>query len=445
VTTETLALLEADRRGLIAAVERVPEADRGRPPAEGRWSVGQVLEHLIAVERSVTKLMTIRGREPIPPDNPPPIPRASERVASLRRRDRRIEVPDQLRPAGTMTVAEALAALSETRAALLDAARAADPEALARRTYHHAVLGRLALVDWLAFIAHHEARHTAQIDEIAGALSGREGSARSGEAEHVTVEQSAGVLTLTLNRPEKKNALTAAMYSVLGLAIDQASNDPEVRCILIQGNGDSFTAGNDLAEFAAINAGERDRIAGNALITALARANKPIVAAVQGRAVGVGATMLLHCDLVYVTEDAKLSTPFVGLGLVPEAASSVLLPARLGHARAFAMFVLGEVVDGATAVAWGLANTLVPAAALRARARAAAEAVAAQPPEAAAITKRLMRDGEALAARIAEENRHFTAQLKSPEAREAFAAFREKRRPDFRKHGPEITRRPSGA
>jgi enoyl-CoA hydratase/carnithine racemase len=145
--------------------------------------------------------------------------------------------------------------------------------------------------------------------------------------------------------------------------------------------------------------------------------------------------MLLHCDLVFVAEDAMLTTPFVSLALVPEAASSVLLPARVGHARAFAMFALGEAVDGPTAVAWGIANAVVPAAGLRARARAAAEAVAAQPPAAVAITKRLMRDGEALAARIAEENRHFTSQLKSPEAGEAFAAFREKRRPDFSKLG----------
>jgi enoyl-CoA hydratase/carnithine racemase len=157
------------------------------------------------------------------------------------------------------------------------------------------------------------------------------------------------------------------------------------------------------------------------------------VAAVQGRAVGVGTTMLLHCDLVFVTEDAKLTAPFVSLGLVPEAASSMLLPARLGHARAFAMFVLGEAVDGPTAVGWGIANAVVPAATLRARARSAAEAVAAQPPESVAVTRRLMRNGEALAARIAEENRQFTARLASPEAREAFAAFREKRRPDFSK------------
>jgi enoyl-CoA hydratase/carnithine racemase len=244
----------------------------------------------------------------------------------------------------------------------------------------------------------------------------------------VLIERSDGVLTLTLNRPEKKNALTARMYATLGGAIEAAPSDANVRCILIQGNGDSFTAGNDLGEFAAFASGEARRTDGNPFIAALARAATPIVAAVHGRAVGIGTTMLLHCDLVFVAEDALLSTPFVNLALVPEAASSLLLPARIGHARAFAMFALGEPIDGRTAAAWGLANAAVPAAELRARARASADAIAARPPVAVAITKRLMRNTEAIEARIAEEGRHFTAQLLSAEAREAFAAFRNRRR-----------------
>ena len=141
-----------------------------------------------------------------------------------------------------------------------------------------------------------------------------------------------------------------------------------------------------------MNAGDRERTGPNPLIAALARTTTPLVAAVQGRAVGVGSTMLLHCDLVFVAEDARLTTPFVNLALVPEAASSLLLPTRIGHVRAFAMFVLGNAVDAPTAVAWGLANAVVPKAELRARARAAAFAVAAQPALAVAITKRLMRD-----------------------------------------------------
>ncbi len=255
--------------------------------------------------------------------------------------------------------------------------------------------------------------------------------------DHVITEISGGVLTLTLNRPEKKNALTRAMYQALGDAIDAASEDRTVRCVLIQANGDMFTAGNDLADFAAVNAGDttaaQAREGGNPLLVALGRAKVPLVAAVNGRAVGVGVTMLLHCDLVYVAEDSILTTPFVSLALVPEAASSLLLPARIGHARAFSMFVLGEAVDGRTAAAWGIANAAVPPADLRPRARAAAEAVAARPASSVTLTKALMRDNAAINARMEAEGRHFAAQLKSPEAREAFAAFAEKRAPDFSK------------
>lgn len=253
--------------------------------------------------------------------------------------------------------------------------------------------------------------------------------------DHVLSEKSNGVLTLTLNRPEKKNALTRAMYQALGDAIDAAEFDREVRCVLIQGEGDMFTAGNDLSDFAAVNAGDASaneaRRGGNPLLAALARAKTPLVAAVNGRAVGVGVTMLLHCDLVYVADNALLTTPFVNLALVPEAASSLTLPDRIGHARAFSMFVLGEAVDARKAVDWGIANEVVPLADLRARARAAAEAVAARPPAAVAITKALMRDPAAIAKRMDEEGAHFAAQLKSPEAKEAFAAFAEKRAPNF--------------
>lgn len=250
----------------------------------------------------------------------------------------------------------------------------------------------------------------------------------------VLSETSGGVLTLTLNRADRKNALTHVMYAALGDAIDAAGEDRAVRCILIQGEGATFTAGNDLAEFAAVNAGDTGVTAGvrgNRLLEALGRSRKPIVAAVQGHAVGVGVTMLLHCDLVYVADDAKLSAPFVNLGLVPEAAASLLLPARIGHARAFSMLALGEVVDGPTAAAWGIANACVPAADLRARARAGAEAVAARAPAAVRLTRALMRDAAAIVARMAEEADHFHAQLLSPEAREAIVAFSEKRAPDF--------------
>jgi enoyl-CoA hydratase/carnithine racemase len=253
--------------------------------------------------------------------------------------------------------------------------------------------------------------------------------------EHVRTETANGVLTLTLNRPEKKNALTRAMYQALADGINGAEHDPDVRCVLVQAEGDMFTAGNDLADFAAANRGEpaaeEARAHGNPLLDALVRAKTPIVAAVNGRAVGIGTTMLLHCDLVFVSDDALLTTPFVNLALVPEAASSLTLPARLGHARAFAMFVLNEPVDAAKAVAWGIANASVPRAELRARARTAAEAIAAKSPSAVLLTKALMRDPAALAARMQAEGVHFAAQLKSAEAKEAFAAFAEKRAPDF--------------
>ena len=258
-------------------------------------------------------------------------------------------------------------------------------------------------------------------------------------SQHVIAETSDGVLTLTLNRPEKKNALTREMYQALGDAIDGAEFDKDVRCVLIQAEGDMFTAGNDLADFAAVNAGEAPaneaRRGGNPLLAALARAKTPLVAAVNGRAVGVGVTMLLHCDLVYLTEDSVLTTPFVNLALVPEAASSLTLPDRIGHARAFSMFVLGEAVDAQKALAWGIANEVLPRLELRGRARAAALAVAARPPAAVTITKALMRDPVALAERMDREGRHFSDQLKSPEAKEAFSAFAEQRAPDFAKVG----------
>lgn len=258
-------------------------------------------------------------------------------------------------------------------------------------------------------------------------------------AEHVRIEVEDGVMTLILSRPEKKNALTEAMYVTLADAIEAAEADPAVRCVLIEAQGDMFTAGNDLGDFAVMGesapaAKDAEAAAsGNPLLMTLARAKIPIVAAVHGRAVGIGVTLLLHCDLVVVAEDALLSTPFAKLALIPELASSLLLPTRIGHARAFAMFVLGEPITGLEAARLGLANVAVPAQDVRAKARAYAEAVAARPPTAVAVTKGLMRDVERMAAAIDRENGHFAALLRSPEAREAFQAFAERRAPDFAK------------
>lgn len=252
--------------------------------------------------------------------------------------------------------------------------------------------------------------------------------------DQVKVEIDAGVMTITLARPEKKNALSNAMYGVLADSLEAAEKDPDIRVVVFQADGDSFTAGNDLQDFAAQATGAfaGERHVGR-FLKALANATRPLVAAVQGQAVGVGTTMLLHCDLVFVTPDARLTTPFVNLALVPEAASSWLLPARIGHARAYAMFALGEAVDGATAVAWGIANGSAELGDLRARARAAADQLAKRPLGALTVTKRLMRDAEKIAALMDTEGAEFAARLQTAEAREAFMAFAGRRPPDFSK------------
>src|SRR6202167_2330519 len=212
-------------------------------------------------------------------------------------------------------------------------------------------------------------------------------------AEHVIREVSGGVMTLTLARADKKNALSNAMYSALSDVLADAEKDPAVRVVLFQGDGDSFTAGNDLADFSAqANGQDTSESQAFRFISNLGKATRPLVAAVQGNAVGVSTTMLLHCDLVFLADTAKLMTPFVNLALVPEAASSWLLPARIGHVRAYAMFALGEPLDAGTALACGLANAVVPIQELRARAREAAEALTKRPAGALSQTKALTRE-----------------------------------------------------
>jgi len=248
----------------------------------------------------------------------------------------------------------------------------------------------------------------------------------------INVDLAGGVLTMTLARPDKKNALTNEMYGVLADTIEQAQQDPNIRVLVLQGDGDSFTSGNDLGEFAAIAAGngpgERQV---HRFLRALANSTVPIVAAVNGKAVGVGTTMLLHCDHVVLAEDAQLITPFVNLALVPEAASSYLLPLRIGHARAFQMFALGEPLDAQTAVAWGIANKVCANDQLRAEARRMAEKIAAKPAGSLGAMKKLMRDAEKLVAQMNSESARFEERLTSAEAKEAFSAFAEKRKPDF--------------
>jgi len=252
--------------------------------------------------------------------------------------------------------------------------------------------------------------------------------------EHVNTEIANGVMTLTLRRPEKKNALTGAMYDALSDALKRAEADTSIRVVLFQGDGDSFTAGNDLADFASQARGESafDSPA-HRFIQTISEASKPLVAAVQGNAVGVGTTMLLHCDLVYLADNARLITPFVNLALVPEAASSWLLPLRIGHVRAYAMFALGEPMEAAAALACGLANAVVPQGELRKRAHDAAMTLTKRPAGALSLTKKLMREHQRIATQIAEESLLFKERLTTPEAREAFAAFAERRPPDFTK------------
>src|SRR6202035_3807394 len=167
--------------------------------------------------------------------------------------------------------------------------------------------------------------------------------------EHVKTEVAAGIMTLTLARPEKKSALSNAMYSAMSDALERAEKDPSVRVVLFQGDGDSFTAGNDISDFSAqANGEDTSESQAHRFISTISRATRPVVAAVQGNAVGLGTTMLLHCDLVFLADTARLITPFVNLALVPEAASSWLLPARIGHVRAYAMFALGQQIGRAS-------------------------------------------------------------------------------------------------
>ena len=241
-----------------------------------------------------------------------------------------------------------------------------------------------------------------------------------------------GVATIEIARPEKKNALTGAMYSAMADALAAANADAAVRAVLVTGQPGIFTSGNDLEDFL-----QRPPAGGDSpvyrFMQALLDCEKPVVAAVTGGAVGIGTTMLLHCDLVYVSDEARLAMPFASLGLVPEYASSLLVPALMGHAKAAEKLLLGDPFTGSEAVDCGLANAVLPAGEVAAHARRVAERFNALPPAAVRESKRLMR--APLRARIREvmaaEGEVFAQRLRSPEAREAFQAFFEKRRPDF--------------
>jgi enoyl-CoA hydratase/carnithine racemase len=255
-------------------------------------------------------------------------------------------------------------------------------------------------------------------------------------SQHVVTESAAGVVAIRMNRPDKKNAITVEMYDAMAKALADAERDPQVRVVRFEAAGETFCAGNDLADFMQKPPTGPDSPV-FAFLTALASAKKPLVAAVDGLGVGIGLTMLLHCDLVYASDRARFRTPFVDLGLVPEAASSLLLPRLVGHTRAAELLLLGETIDARTALDWGIVNAVVAPAELAARAGAACAKLAAKPPTALKLSKQLLKEsGHAtVGERIVHEAGHFGRQLASAEVREAISAFFEKRTPDFSKLG----------
>lgn len=252
----------------------------------------------------------------------------------------------------------------------------------------------------------------------------------------VKIEIEDSVIIVRLNRQEKKNALTGVMYQGLADALEQLENDPGLHVALITGTKDCFTAGNDLVDFM-----ESSGIAGDSPVSRflrnIANARKPVIAAVNGPAVGVGTTMLLHCDLVYAAPGAKFIMPFVNLGLCPEAGSSFLLPQLIGHRRAAELLMFGDGVNAEQAKEMGLINEIVSVDTYQEYALNKARQLAQQPPQSVRVTKQLMRQGneEILKSVMKAESEIFSAMLQGPEAKEAFSAFFEKRKPDFSKLG----------
>jgi len=241
-----------------------------------------------------------------------------------------------------------------------------------------------------------------------------------------------GVMTLTFNRLDRKNSITAAMYAALADALEVAAQDAHVRTVLIQGHETVFCAGNDIADFLEQPPAHQDAPVFR-FLRALATLEKPLLAAVAGPAVGIGTTLLLHCDLVYAGDNAAFSMPFVNLGLCPEAASSLLLPAMFGHHRAAEALLLGEPFFAEAAMEVGLVNRVLPPTEVNAYAQAQARKLSAKPLSSLMATKRLMKrhqQAQVLSA-MAEEGEVFARMLCEPAAKEAFGAFMEKRKPDF--------------
>ena len=244
-----------------------------------------------------------------------------------------------------------------------------------------------------------------------------------------------GVATIEIARPEKKNALTVEMYQAMADAINAAGVDKAVRALLITGQPGIFTSGNDLQDFLTRPRPHVDESPVFRFMRALIAFDKPVVAAVTGAAIGIGTTMLLHCDFVYVSDEARLAMPFASLGLVPEFGSSVLVPRLMGGRRAAEKLLLGDPFTGQTAVECGIANAVLPADEVLPHARRVAERFNALPPSAVRESKRLLRDPDraAILDAIEREGEIFSARLASAEAREAMQAVLEKRKPDFSK------------
>lgn len=250
--------------------------------------------------------------------------------------------------------------------------------------------------------------------------------------EHLRVDTDERIMSIRFNRADKKNALTQAMYAAAADALSNADQDDAVRVVLISGTNDCFTSGNDLSDF--LNsppAGDNSPV--GRFLQAISTVRKPLVAAVEGIAVGIGTTMLLHCDLVYAGQSARLQLPFVNLALVPEAGSSYLLPALMGHQRAAELLMLGEMFDARKAVDYGIVNAICADGRTYEHAQAQARSLAAKPPAALRLTKELMKGKHrpAVVEQMQTEMQQFGQRLVSPEAREAMRAFMERRAPDF--------------